>query len=200
MCWNASVSLNTYIFGLFASLFSYYNKLTTFNDVIFYQSIIIIQLIEYFIWSETFSNKLLSQIALLIILSQPVFNILTIEKKPELIPYLLAAYLIFITVLYTLVIPLNTVSFSSVPSENGHLSWNWMNCNLFIVIIWYIFLASRWVIDNMYLPLISITILLIITIVLFSDTNTWGSLWCWICNITSLYFIMIIFYNNICQI
>jgi len=136
----------------------------------------------------------------LIILSQPVFNILTIEKKPELIPYLLAAYLIFITVLYTLVIPLNTVSFSSVPSENGHLSWNWMNWNLFIVIIWYIFLASRWVIDNMYLPLISITILLIITIVLFSDTNTWGSLWCWICNITSLYFIMIIFYNNICQI
>lgn len=200
MCWNASVSLNTYIFGLFSSLFSYYNGLTTFNDVIFYQSIIIIQLIEYFIWSETFSNKLLSQIALLIILSQPIFNIITIENKPELIPYLLATYLIFITVLYTLVIPLNTVSFSSVPSENGHLSWNWMNWNLFIVIIWYIFLASRWVIDYMYLPLISITILLIITIVLYRDTNTWGSLWCWICNITSLYFIMMIFYNNICQI
>ena len=44
MCWNASVSLNTYIFGLFASLFSYYNGYGNILSVIFYQSFIIIQL------------------------------------------------------------------------------------------------------------------------------------------------------------
>jgi hypothetical protein len=48
MCWNASVSLNTYIFGVFASLFSYFNGningITSIQSLIFYQSIIVMQL------------------------------------------------------------------------------------------------------------------------------------------------------------
>jgi len=35
MCWNASVSLNTYIFELFASSFAYYNGVTNILDFIF---------------------------------------------------------------------------------------------------------------------------------------------------------------------
>lgn len=60
-----------------------------------YLSIIIIQLIEYFVWSETFSNRLLSQIASLVIFCQPIFLILSIKKRPELIPYLLVAYIYY---------------------------------------------------------------------------------------------------------
>ena len=200
MCWNASVSLNTYIFGLFASSFAYYNGITNILGFIFYQSFIIIQLIEYLIWSKTFSNRLLSQIALFVILCQPIFNIVKIETQPELISYLLVAYFIFIIILYTIIVPLNTIQFSSVQSKNGHLSWKWLNWNIYIIVIWYAFLSFRWIIDKMYLTLILVTIFLIISIILFKETNTWGSMWCWISNIISFYFILAVFYKGLCKI
>jgi hypothetical protein len=198
MCWNASVSLNTYIFGLFASLFSYYNGFGNILSVIFYQSFIIIQLIEYFIWTKAFSNKLLSQISFFVIMCQPIFNIIKIEQSPQVIPYILAAYIIFIVILYTFIVPLNTVIFSTVPSKNGHLSWKWLDLNIYIIFIWYAFLSIRWIIDRMYLVLTIITALLIITLVLYKDTNTFGSMWCWTANIISFYLIFEVFYKNIC--
>jgi len=200
MCWNANISLNTYIFGLFASSFAFYNGDIKMPAFIFYQSIIAIQLIEYFIWSKTFSNRLLSQLGLLLILSQPIFNIIKIESKPFLIPYILVSYLLFVAILYLFIIPINTINFSSVPHKNGHLSWNWLNWNILIILIWYIFLSSRWIIDKIYLSFIFITLLLIITIVLYKKSNTWGSLWCWFCNIFSFYYILKVFYKDICKI
>jgi len=200
MCWNASVSLNTYALGLFASLFSYYNGFDNILSVIFYQSFIIIQLIEYFIWTKTFSNKLLSQIGLFIIICQPILNIIKIEQLHEVIPYILIAYIIFIVILYTHVIPLNNVNFSTLPSKNGHLSWKWLNWNIYIIFIWYAFLSIRWIIDKMYSVLTIISTLLIITLILYKDTNTFGSLWCWTINILSFYFIFQVFYKDFCKI
>jgi hypothetical protein len=200
MCWNASVSLNTYALGLFASLFSYYNGFDNILSVIFYQSFIIIQLIEYFIWTKTFSNKLLSQIGLFIIICQPILNIIKIEQLPEVIPYILIAYIIFIVILYTHVIPLNTINFSTLPSKNGHLSWKWLNWNIYIIFIWYAFLSIRWIIDKMYPVLTIISTLLIITLILYKDTNTFGSLWCWTINIISFYLIFEVFYKDFCKI
>jgi hypothetical protein len=199
MCWNASVSLNTYIFGLFASLFSYYNGISNIYLFIFYQSFISMQLIEYFIWTKAFSNKLLSQIGLFLIICQPIFSIINIKTLPNTIPYILAAYIIFIVILYTFIVPLNTVIFSTVPSKNGHLSWKWLDLNIYIIFIWYAFLSIRWIIDKMYLVLTIITALLIITLVLYKDTNTFGSMWCWTANIISLYLIFEVFYKNICS-
>lgn len=201
MCWNASVSLNTFVFGVFASLFSYFNDDIKILAVIFYLSVIIMQLIEYFVWSKTFSisNRLLSQIALIVIFLQPILNIISIEKKQEFIPYLLVAYILFMLI-YACTISVNSIDFSMVQSKNGHLSWKWVNTNLFILIIWFIFLSSRWIIDEMYLILILLTILLIISIILYKDTQTWGSLWCWACNFISFYLILKVFYKDICKI
>ena len=201
MCWNASVSLNTFVLGVFASLFSYFNDDIKILAVIFYLSVIIMQLIEYFLWSKTFSisNRLLSQIALIVIFLQPILNIISIEKKQEFIPYLLVAYILFMLI-YACTISVNSIDFSMVQSKNGHLSWKWVNTNLFILIIWFIFLSSRWIIDEMYLILILLTILLIISIILYKDTQTWGSLWCWACNFISFYLILKVFYKDICKI
>jgi len=199
MCWNASVSLNTYIFGLFASSFAYYNGITNLLGLIFYQSFIIMQLIEYFIWSKTFPNRILSQIALFVILCIPIFNIIKIEKSPEWIPYILGGYLVFIVILYTAIIPLNTIEFSSVPSKNGHLSWKWLTWNIYIILIWYAFLSLRWIIDKMYPTFIFVSIFLIISIILYKETNTWGSMWCWICNIISFCFILLVFNKDFCK-
>lgn len=202
MCWNASVSLNTYIFGLFATVFSYVNRnvngITSTQSLIFYQSFIIMQLIEYFIWSKTFSNELLSRLAFLVIFFQPIFNITQINSRSELIPYLLFAYIVFVSIVYTFIIPLNTVDFSTAPSKNGHLSWNWLNVNIYIIFIWHAFLSSRWIIDKMYSVFIFTTVFLIITLILYKDTNTWGSLWCWIVNLISFYLVLSVFYDELC--
>jgi hypothetical protein len=200
MCWNASVSLNTFVFGVFALLFSYFNSDIKIPNAIIYLSVIIMQLIEYFVWSKTFSNRLLSQIAFLVIIFQPIFRILSIEERPELIPYLLVAYIIFIIIVYTIIIPLNTIDFSMVPSKNGHLAWKWAACNLLIIFIWYMFLSSNLIIDKYYLTFILLTIFLIISMILYKDTQTWGSMWCWACNIASFYFILSVFYKDICTI
>jgi hypothetical protein len=200
MCWNASVSLNTYIFGLFASSFAYYNGVIDLLGFILYQSILLIQLIEYFIWSKTFSNRLLSQIALFVIICQPMFNIIKIENRPELIPYILVAYISIVAIVYTFIIPLNTVNFSSVPSKNGHLAWNWLDVNIYLILIWHIFISVRWIIDGIYSYLIIVSLLLIISIVLYRETNTWGSMWCWVCNILSFYLIFEVFYKDFCKI
>ena len=200
MCWNASVSLNTYIFGLFASSFAYYNGTTDLLGFLLFQSFTIMQLIEYFIWSKIFSNRLLSQIALFFILCQPVLNILKIQKMPELIPYLLVAYFIFIIIVYTIITPLNTLDFTSVPSKNGHLAWKWLTWNIYIIVIWYAFLSARWIIDKMYIILAFVTTALIISIILYKETRTWGSMWCWIANIISFYIIVMVFYKDFCKI
>jgi hypothetical protein len=200
MCWNASVSLNTYIFGLFASSFAYYNGTTDLLGFLLFQSFIIMQSIEYFIWSKTFSNRLLSQIALFFILCQPVLNILKIQKMPKLIPYLLVAYFIFIIIVYTIITPLNTLDFSSVPSKNGHLAWKWFTWNIYIIVIWFAFLSARWVIDEMYLILVFVTIILVVSVILYKETKTWGSMWCWLANAISIYFIVLIFYKDFCKI
>jgi hypothetical protein len=200
MCWNASVSLNTYIFGLFASSFAYYNGVIDLLGFILYQSILLIQLIEYFIWSKTFSNRLLSQIALFVIICQPMFNIIKIKNRPELIPYILVAYISIVAIVYTFIIPLNTVNFSSVPSKNGHLAWNWLDVNIYLILIWHIFISVRWIIDGIYSYLIIVSLLLIISIILYRETNTWGSMWCWVCNILSFYLIFEVFYKDFCKI
>ena len=145
-------------------------------------------------------NKFLSQIALFVILCLPIFNIIKIETYPKAIPYLLVAYLIFIIILYTLIIPIDTINFSTGPSKNGHLSWKWLNWNLYIIFIWYAFLSIRWIIDKEYLTLIVITTLLIITLIFYKDTNTFGSLWCWIAAILSFHLIFEVFYKDFCKI
>ena len=200
MCWNASVSLNTFVFGVFALLFSYFNDDIKIPVAISYLSIIIMQLIEYFVWSKTYSNSLLSQIAFLVIFCQPIFQILSIEKRPELIQYLLLTYFIFVIIVWTGIIYVTNINFSMIPAENGHLAWKWLNCNLLIILIWYMFFASRLIIDKMYIILILLTIFLIITIILYKDTQTWGSMWCWLCNFTSFYLILSVFYNDMYKI
>jgi hypothetical protein len=57
----------------------------------------------------------------------------------------------------------------------------------------------RWIIDKMYPTLIFVSIFLIISIILYKETNTWGSMWCWICNIISFCFILLVFNKDFCK-
>ena len=47
MCWNASISINTYIFSTFATIFAYANQIIDIYSLVFLQSLFIMQLLEY---------------------------------------------------------------------------------------------------------------------------------------------------------
>jgi hypothetical protein len=158
------------------------------------------QLIEYFIWSKTFSNNLLSKLALLSILSQPIFNIIRIKTYPSIIPFLIFLYIFIVIIWFIYITPINKINFASIPSKNGHLSWKWLDQSMASLFIWYIFLSSYWILENNYLSFFIISIFLFISIALYKDTQTWGSLWCWLCNVVSIYLIFKVFQKNICNV
>lgn len=199
MCWNAKVSLNTYIFSTFTSLLCYYNNLTNLKSFLFYQSFIIMQLIEYFIWSKTFDNTLLSFSAFIItVFFQPLLSILRIqnEKYIPYIPNLIIFYLLFLFISFTFIYPINKLDFSTTPAKNGHLAWNWLSFHFPFILIWFMFFVSSLVLNNEYIAYAFTFTIFSVSYTLYNKTKTFGSLFCWVANLCSLLFIYSIFQKN----
>lgn len=198
MCWNASISFNTYIFSLFASIFAYINNTLQFNSFMFIQSFATMQLVEYFIWSKTFSNSSLSKAGLALIISQPFFSIIRLNNSQYLLP-LLFGYLIYCVILLLFLHPIQNIDFRSIPYNNGHLSWKWLFSKE-ITIPWMIFLLFPFYLKHEYLTLCFALISYIITFILFYKAKTVGSMWCWFINITSIFFIANVFWKDLRKI
>lgn len=129
MCWSASVSLNTFIFSLFAVLFAYFNNIIEFPYVVLMFAFASMQLLEYFVWTNTFSNKLISKIALCLIILQPIvaFFCITNPAKKHYTPILLGLYSLFCLATFAF-FPLKTINFRMAPSKKSkHLSWLWLD-------------------------------------------------------------------------
>lgn len=198
MCWSAEVSLNTYLFSTFACFFAFFNGIIPLQSVFFLQSFMMIQLVEFFIWSKTFSNRAISQFGLFVILLQPIFAILCVETYKKYIPHLLAVYFAFLLILFTLVKPWSSINFKSAPGPNGHLSWYWLDFPRWAIITWLAFLVVRFVIDKEWLNAAFIIVTFTTSYIMFNKTLTWGSFWCWIANVIAFYLVLKVFWKDIC--
>lgn len=194
MCWNASVSINTFLFSTFAVILAVGNNVLSPVQALFYMSFISMQFIEYLIWSKTFSNRNLSMISLLLIVSQPIFSLLCIKDKNLLFP-LLIGYSLFVVYILS---RWNTIDFRTIKSSNGHLSWKWLDFPVIGILIWMFFFFISFIINKTYLYLISGLIIVIACYVLFHETQTWGSLWCWISNAVAIILLYLVFSKDIC--
>jgi hypothetical protein len=195
MCWNASVSLNTYILGLFCCLFAYFNNKISFLNVLFFQSFMLIQLLEYFIWSKQFSNSLLSKLSYILVLSQPFFGLLSSDIS---IKYSLVILYVFFVAALMSFNQWSSIDFRSIPASNGHLSWHWLQIPLPWLIIWFLFLITKTVSNKEWFFALFMTLAVSVSYILYNKTLTWGSLWCWISNVFSLYLIYIVFADDVC--
>ena len=195
MCWNASVSLNTYIFGLFACAFAYFNNKISLLEFFNLQSFMMMQLTEYFIWSKQFSNRLVSQLSYILILSQPFFGLLTIDKPIKNV--LLFLYICFVAVVMILK-PWSSIDFRTIPAENGHLAWYWLQFSFPLMIIWFLFLISSQALKSKWILILCASISVSISYILYHKTLTWGSLWCWISNVFAVYLIYRVFEDDVC--
>ena len=195
MCWNASVSLNTYICGLFACLFAYFNNKISLLELFSLQSFMLMQLTEYFVWSKQFSNQVVSQLSYILIILQPFFGLLTIDKPIKNV--LLFFYICFVAVVMVLK-PWSSIDFRTIPAANGHLAWYWLQFSFPLMSIWFLFLISNQVLKRNWILLLCVSIAISVSYILYNKTLTWGSLWCWISNLFAVYLIYTVFENDVC--
>jgi hypothetical protein len=219
MCWNADISINTFIFACLALVFIFYTntytkyKTPTFNNswvYIFFFSLVSMQLVEYFIWKNMknkLMNILLSRISSVLVAFQPIAIIMIIENT-NIRYLLLLSYSLYIF-LYSLYKEyFSPINFETTIGKNGHLSWNWMNYKgyenicLFIYLSFYIYAL---VLTKNILIIYLGCITLFISLFYYYKYNTFSSMWCWIASTFLLYFIINILliqpfyeYNGLC--
>ena len=195
MCWNSTVSLNTFMIGLFAVLFAYYNDVVTLYEGLFYLSFFSMQLVEYFAWKNLNNKKriiIISYIAIILLFVQVPLLALAFNKN-KTYNYLI----ILIFSLFILLIP-----FKNNPpitrSQNSHLAWNFVDINVTII---YLFITFTLLLYNKeYILFIILFITLLFSLYSYYHSSTWGSVWCWTVNILSLYLIVKVFYKDFCTL
>lgn len=154
------------------------------------------QLVEYFTWNNLHdkkTNRLISQIALFVIIIQiPIYI-----YAQETFPYkslLTGLYLLFITA----TVSYFKIDFSMSKAANGHLAWNWLDFPPWILFIWVSFILGLCLYEKRYIAFICYFIFLAWVYYAYHESNTWGSLWCWVANLHALVLIGQVFLKDLC--
>ena len=196
MCWNETVSLNTFLFSFFAINFAYFNSII--NNYSYFKNISFtsIQLLEYFAWKHLNNekyNRLLSQLGLFIIFIQPFFYIgSSITVRFSTRAFLMVVYLLFCLFCWLSF----SIDFSMKKAPNGHLAWNWLNFPVIIIFIWVAFSFVTTLLEKEYLKFSIYIIGFLAIFYTYYKTNTWGSLFCWIANVIAIVLIVQTFYKS----
>jgi len=200
MCWNADVSLNTFLFSCLALGFVYYtNTYTQYKTPLFdnpiayvaFMSFVGIQLVEYFLWRNLKSrewNRVFSTIGLGLLYLQPfLFLLLTTNQAIKTI--LLYVYAGYIAIQLLGFYYMGSIS-PYITVKNQHLRWyihekmesypTTVNIVFLSNILWLsIYAYSVYQIaEYLFLAFGISTILLSIII----HKQDWGSMWCWMAN------------------
>jgi hypothetical protein len=194
MCWNKEVSLFTFITAALGIIYLYKRNGPSDRQIALFGSVIaMIQLLEYFMWSDPdcgWVNNFASMFALLILALEPLSIMIGgiyLSDTPDklVLKTMLLSYMIFISYIFFTNIHNKNIDFCGVSecSDFCHLKWNF----LYAIpeksrIIWTVFLM---------LPFLTITpryqgIILfvsgIISYFMTSLNNTGASMWCWYAN------------------
>lgn len=196
MCWNAEVSLGTFLFGLVSAIFLYVSKFSDFKALALVCSFTSMQLIEFLTWTYIDNERLnfaFSILGLLLIIVQIV--LLNIFIPDDLIKQrcLLTLALFFIIFLATEV---KNTKWKMEKGENGHLVWYWLDVPIvwiFISLFFYIFPV---VFYKHSFGLIFLSITLFVSLYCYFQYKTWGSMWCWFSNFLWIFLLSAHFVNR----
>ena len=191
MCWNSKVSLQTFIFSTTPLVLCLYFNLITIHEYLVFQTFFSMQLLEYFLWTNLKNkvlNRFFSVIGFILIFLLSAFSIYGNKYKYSL--HVLGLYFLFIFyILYTI-----PIHFYTSVAPNKHLVWNWLKFPLYIIIIWTLFfiystIYSIYVGNYKDLTMMIFTAFIyIVTLYSYYDSNTFGTMWCWIANANAIYF------------
>jgi len=200
MCWNAEVSLNTFLFSGFVLLLIIYNNNYTQYKIqfvkgvdniwsyIFLFSFIVMQLIEYFIWKNINNprlNTFFSILAFFAILLQPIASIMFLPKNIRM--YVLLPYILFAIVFF--IHRYNSTTQTSSVTKLKHLNWeSLLYTEPLITIIWLCFFLIPILYSCSALGFIFTSLVLIIMTYNYYTDRSVGSMWCWLANLAMFYY------------
>lgn len=195
MCWSAEVSLQSFLLGCIGIIVGWQYGLST-SLLFFYFTIVCMQLIEYIIWSFIDNKKvrfITSLFAALLLILQPIAAISVLYPK-QIMYQLLYTYIILIGLIHIYIWmnynkPINEL-YDMYPGEKGHLIWKWLQKNhytLLYLIVYFIFLFTPLILSKNYSFVIYGLITLVLSIYNFWRDDTWGSMWCWLVNLSVIF-------------
>lgn len=183
MCWNAEISLQTFFIGILALTVGWVYGLSI--PVLFFcLTIVLMQLVEFIVWKNYGNdrvNRQASYAAAALLAIQPVASILTFISNTSRLP-LLFAYLITAAIIQIFD---HSRDYSMTVAPNGHLAWNWLDKTptSFLNLAIYLFFLFLPLVLNQHWELLGLAgVTLVVSLFTFWQSNTWGSLWCWLVN------------------
>ena len=179
MCWNADVSMKSFIIGLIAIVAGAAAGIST-PLLLFYSTIVCMQLVEYVVWKNINDKNVIfnaSIAAIFLLWLQPIFAMLTMTnyKMISIIAYCI------IGLLYQLHDKWDLSQLKMYSGKDSHLVWKWLEGNRGLW-IYFIFLLTPvfFMVSKEMIALILLT--LFASLYGYYTTNTWGSMWCWLTN------------------
>jgi hypothetical protein len=194
MCWNADISLNTFMFVSLALIFIWTaNTFTKYKSSVFDNKLVYlfvlnvaaVQLVEFFLWKNLKNAKMnafFSKIMVGVIVLQPILLMLMVPhstlRNGLFLAFALAALLFFYVKNPT---PFHT----SV--VNGHLSWDWINFKGYYLplAVFCFYAIPLMAIHQFAFSLFAFTLIGIAAVNYWKYTKyqTVGSMWCWSTNL-----------------
>ncbi len=193
MCWNPEVSMTTFLFSTTAVMLAYHNNIITLPFLLFLMSFISMQLIEFFLWinlNNRSLNKLFSGLGYALILSQPLFALLSTSSNYPYKSLLVLGYIALVVIILTVV----PIHLSSEVGANKHLQWNWLNIPVYLGIPWFLFFFAKFAITGEYGMLLYTFITVAVSYYFYRatkvnrETGVWGTMWCWVANGLAFYY------------
>ncbi len=186
MCWNPEVSMTTFLFSTTAVMLAYNQGLVTLPFLLFLMSFISMQLVEFFLHISRGSvslNTLFSVAGMAVIVSQPLFAMLSIKDgdfayKRQFI----AAYLAAAVLLIAIIRP----EFRTIVGHGGHLEWKWLRIPTIALLVWFGFLSTRFIVYKEWFLLQFLAVTAALSYATYHTYGTWGSMWCWFANVVGI--------------
>lgn len=183
MCWNAEVSLQSFLLGIFAISIGIIFKMS-FSVLIFCLTIVLMQLIEYIVWTN-YENDEINQAASIaaagLLWLQPIASIFTLGTSNLQVMFLIPYFLVSISIGFFF----KRKEYAMKRAPNGHLEWKWLtkepSTYISLAIYFLFLLVPLFMAGNIELLFLAITTL-VLSLYSFWKDNTWGSMWCWIVN------------------
>ena len=142
-------------------------------------TIVLMQLVEYAVWSELSDNRTLSLLASWLLWLQPVASVFLLPDSP-LRNALFASY-VGLSALVGDAQMKDDYSMTRAP--NGHLAWNWLPTHPARLVVYFSFLFVPALLVGQYAYALLAAVTLVVSVFTYWKDNTWGSMWCWIVNL-----------------
>ena len=190
MCWNAEVSLNTFIFGMISMIIVIIFNKISYKIILFTLTLTLIQLLEYYTWKNIDNIDIIYNLSiigyLIISIQLIILNYGFLNNKDKLV----ALIILIILLIYIFIYNYQNNKFNMEIGENKHLIWNWIDIPipiLIIIMIFYIYPAFTY----NYISFVTMLIILLPSLYYYYKYKTWGTMWCYYSNIIWIILILI---------